>query len=452
MENLILVSVDDHLVEPPGMFDGRLLSKHKEDGPRFITRPNGTNAWVFEGAERSNIALNSVAGRRREEYGAEPTRIEDIRKGTYDVHARIEDMNANGQLAGLNFGSFCGGAGATFFAAKDKELALAVIQAYNDWHIEDWCGAYPGRFIPLAILPLWDPNLAAAEIRRVKDKGCNAIAFPPNPSKAGFGSLHDSSWDPVWQACDELGVSVCMHITDATMAVPSMDSPVDVFITNMPVTLYATASDLTFSPILRKYKNIRFALSEGGSGWIPHFLERIDYVYSHHRAWTHQDFGGRLPSEVFTEHVYNCFITDRVGVELRQKIGVNRMTWECDYPHSDSTWPESPESLWEQVRDIPDADIEAISWRNACTLFGFDPFQHRTMAESTVGALRAQAAHVDLSFLQTEGRGMPEGHTKGKVVPWATVLAQMNDAGVGRGAVEGALEAALPTDGGGSTT
>ena len=432
MNDLILVSVDDHLVEPPELFEGRLAARDAEAGPRFITRPNGTNAWVFEGVERSNIALNSVAGRRREEYGAEPTRIEDLRRGTYDVHARIEDMNANGQLAGLNFGSFCGGAGATFFGAKDKDLALAVIQAYNDWHIEDWCGAYLGRFIPLAILPLWDPALAAAEIRRVKAKGCNAIAFPPNPSKAGFGSLQDAGWDPVWRACDELGVSVNMHITDASMAVPSMDSPVDVFITNMPVTLYSTASDLTFSPILRTYPNIRFALSEGGSGWIPHFMERADYVYSHHRAWTHQDFGDRKPSELFHEHVYNCFIIDQTGVDLRHKIGVDRMTWECDYPHSDSTWPESPETLWAQVKDIPEADIERIAWRNACELFAFDPFEHRAKAECTVGALRAQAGHVDLSFLHTEGRGMPEGHQKGKPVPWSAVLAQMNDAGVAR--------------------
>jgi|KBSSwiStaDraftv2_1062776.scaffolds.fasta_scaffold109713_1 predicted TIM-barrel fold metal-dependent hydrolase len=432
MEDLILVSVDDHLVEPPDMFKGRLAAKFQEEGPHFITRPNGTNAWVFEGQERANIALNSVAGRRREEYGAEPTRIQDLRKGTYDVHARIEDMNANGQLAGLSFGSFCGGAGATFFNARDKDLGLAVIEAYNNWHIEDWCGAYPGRLIPLAILPLWDPELSAAEIRRVKAKGCNAIAFPPNPSKAGFGSLHSSAWDPVWRACDELGVAINMHITDASMAVPSLDSPVDVFITNMPVTLYSTASDLLFSPVLRSYRNIRFALSEGGSGWIPHFLERADFVYDHHRAWTHQDFGDRRPSEVFREHVYNCFIVDKTGVDQRHAIGVDRITWECDYPHSDSTWPESPETLWAQVKDIPDEDIEKIAWRNACRLFNFDPFQNRAKSECTVGALRAQAAHVDLSFLHTEGRGMPEGHQKGKPVPWSAVLAQMADGGVGR--------------------
>jgi len=428
LNDLILVSVDDHLVEPPTWFEGRLPAKHKHQAPQFITRADGTNAWLIEGQQRGNIALNSVAGRRREEYGAEPTRLEDIRRGCWDVHARIDDMNANGELAGLNFGSIS----SMFAGLEDKVFAHALIQAYNDWHIEDWCGAYPGRFIPLAILPLWDVALTEQEIRRVHAKGCNAVQFPPNPSKAGYSSLQSPDWDPVWQACDELGVVLNMHITDASMAVPSLESPIDVFITNMPVTLYATASDLLFSPVLRKYENIRFAMSEGGSGWIPHFLERADFVYDHHHAWTHQDFGARRPSEVFRQHVYNCSIADRTGIEQRHKIGIERMTWECDYPHSDSTWPESPETFWAQVSDIPEADIERISWRNACELFRFDPFQHREKASCTVGALRAEAAHVDLSFLKTDGRGMPEGHTKGKPVSWAAVLAQMGDHGVGR--------------------
>lgn len=441
MDDMILVSVDDHLVEPPDMFEGRLAKKYLEDAPKFIRRADGTNAWVYDGREMANIALNAVAGRRREEYGAEPTCIEDLRKGTYDIHARIDDMNANGQLAGLNYGSFCGAAGSTFFLAKDKELALAVLQAYNDWHIEDWCGTYPGRSIPLGILPLWDPKLAEKEVRRLKEKGCNAIAFTPNPAKIGLPSLHQPDWDPVWQACDELGVCVNMHIHDISSAVPGLDSPVDVFITNMPVTLYATASDLTFSPILRKYDNIKFALAEGGSGWIPHFLERADYVYEHHSAWTHQDFGDKKPSEVFSEHVYNCFIVDKTAIKNREDVGIDRMTWEGDYPHSDSTWPHSPELLWDSVKDIPDDEINKISYQNACALFDFNPFEHLKKEDCTVGGLRAKAKGVDLSFLDTKGRGVPDVD-KSKPVTWADVLDQMSDHGVTREAESSGLEIA----------
>lgn len=427
MEDMILVSVDDHLVEPPHMFTERTPAKYKEQFPKFTIREDQTSAWVFEDQEISNIALNAVAGRRKEEYGAEPTRMEDLRKGTYDVHARIDDMNANGQLAGLNFASFVGTTGGLFLNAKDKDLALAALQAYNDWHKEEWCDAYPGRFVPLGIVPLWDAKLAAEEIKRLKAKGFNAISFPPNPSKLGLPSLHRDYWDPVWAVCNDLDVSLNMHIGDVGSAITSPDCPVDVFISNMPVTLYATASDLVYSPILRKYDKIKFALSEGGSGWIPHFLERIDYVYKHHSAWTHQDFGDKMPSQVFQEHVYNCFIVDDTAVKYRYDVGIDNITWEGDYPHSDSTWPESPEILWESIKGIPDADVEKICYQNACKLFEFDPFSHIKKADCTVGALRAQAAHVDLSFTETGGRGMPE-RAKSGVVTWESTMAQMPSA------------------------
>ncbi len=105
------------------------------------------------------------------------------------------------------------------------------------------------------------------------------------------------------------------------------------------------AADLVWSPVLRKFPDLKVALSEGGIGWIPYFLERVDYNYDHHHVWTGQDFGDRLPSEVFNEHVLTCFIDDKFGVASRDYLNMDNVTWECDYPHSDSTWPESPEML-----------------------------------------------------------------------------------------------------------
>src|SRR5262245_43558636 len=301
MNEMILISVDDHVVEPPDLFEGRVPKKFVGRFPEIVKGAGGEDVWLFEGKPIPNVALNAVAGRRPEEYGFEPTAYSQLRKGCWDADARVDDMNANGVLASLNFPSFVGLAGMRLDKADDKELALAVLQAWNDWHIEDWCGRHPGRFIPLALVPLWDGKLAGEEVRRVAKKGCHAINFVPDPSSAGRPSLHHASGDPLWQACSEEGTTICLHISDASGTVPSLDTPVDAFIANMPVTLYATASDLTYSPILRKFPDIRFALSEGGTGWIPHFLERVDYVYSRHRAWTHQDFGAKRPSQVFLE-------------------------------------------------------------------------------------------------------------------------------------------------------
>ena len=104
--DLIMVSVDDHVVEPAHLFDGRLPAKYQDLAPRFITRADGTNAWVYEGSEIGNVALNAVAGRPPEEYGIEPTALDELRPGTYDIHERVKDMDANGVLGSLCFPSF----------------------------------------------------------------------------------------------------------------------------------------------------------------------------------------------------------------------------------------------------------------------------------------------------------------------------------------------------------
>jgi predicted TIM-barrel fold metal-dependent hydrolase len=299
---------------------------------------------------------------------------------------------------------------------------LATIRAYNDWHIDEWCGTDPTRFIPLGHMPMWDPKLAAEEVRRIQKKGCQAITLPPNPTRHGMPSFHNvDHWGPLWEVCDELGVVTCLHIGDATGAVTSPDAPVDVFITNMPVTLYSTASDLLFSPVLRKKKHNKFALTEGGAGWAPHFLERADYVYKHHHAWTNQNFGGKLPSEVFLEHVQLCFIDDRTAIEARAGI-IDNLTYECDYPHSDTTFPTSPEIFWDSVKGRPgagepavsEADIHKITHENACRFYHFDPFSRMPKDQCTAAALRAKAKHVNLDYLDT-GRSM-SASVKGRIV------------------------------------
>jgi len=163
---MILISVDDHIIEPPDMFVNHLPKKYKDDAPQLVHRDDGTDVWQFRGTVIQNSALNAVAGRPKEEYGLEPQGLDEIRPGCYDVHERIKDMNAGGMLASMNFPSFPGFA-ARLFATDDPDFSLALVQAYNDWHIEDWCGAYPGRFIPMALPAIWDAELCAKEVRRV---------------------------------------------------------------------------------------------------------------------------------------------------------------------------------------------------------------------------------------------------------------------------------------------
>ena len=149
LNDMVLVSVDDHVVEPPHLFEGRLPAKYADLAPQFVTRADGTNAWVYEGAEIANVALNAVAGRPAEEYGMEPTSFAELRAGCYDIDERVKDMDANGVLGSLCFPSFPQFCGQLFARTEDKDVALAMVRAYNDWHIDDWCGTHPGPVHPV---------------------------------------------------------------------------------------------------------------------------------------------------------------------------------------------------------------------------------------------------------------------------------------------------------------
>src|SRR4051794_1159700 len=390
-DDLILVSVDDHVVEPPDLFEGHLPDKWMEFAPHSEHR-DGIDVWVYEDSVIPNIGLNAVAGRPPEEYNIEPTSYDMIRDGCYDIHERIQDMNRNGVLGSMCFPSFVQFCGQLFSRSKDLEIPQPLVRAYNDWHIDEGCGTSPGRFIPLSIPPIWDPQLMADEVRRVAKKGCRAVTFSENPAKLGWPHIFGDHWDPFFAACEDEGTIICLHIgSSSTTLALEPGAPIDVMITLTPLNTMHAATDLLWSPVLRKFPNLQFALSEGGTGWLPYWFERVDYVYQQHRFWTGQDFGDRLPSQVARDHLSFCFISDRAGVEARDAIGVDRMTWECDYPHSDSAWPLSPESVSKQLDGLSDELVNKFTHENAMNIYRYDPFAHRAHADCTVGALRAEA-------------------------------------------------------------
>jgi predicted TIM-barrel fold metal-dependent hydrolase len=400
LDDMIIVSVDDHVVEPPDLFDGHLPEKYKDVAPRIVHRESdGADVWQFNGMELPNVGLNAVAGRPLDEYGMDPTSFSELRDGCFDVEKRVLDMSANGTLGSLCFPSLPGFAGRLFGELEDKDAGVALTQAYNDWHIDEWCGSFPGRFIPLAIPMIWDPEATAAEIRRVAKKGCHSITLPENPVPLNLPSFHTDHWDPVWKACEDEGTVACMHIgSSSKLAITAPDAPFDVMIVLQPMNLVQCAADLTYSPIWKKFPGVKVALSEGGIGWVPYFLERLDHSFKRHNAWTHADFGGKLPSEVFLEHTILCFITDRAGLKnMRDDIGVDRVTVEIDYPHSDSTWPRSPEQFMDEFTGagLTDDEINKVTHLNAMREFRYDPFSVIPKERCTVGALRAEAIGVD---------------------------------------------------------
>jgi predicted TIM-barrel fold metal-dependent hydrolase len=247
LDDLILVSVDDHVVEPPSMTDfirDHVPARFKDRAPRVVRRDDGTDAWLIEGQEIRTFGLNAVVGRPKEDWGHDPDTFEEVRLGAYDVHERVRDMDANGVLASLNFSSWPGLGGQFFVTNSDKEFSAAILRAYNDWHIDEWCGSHPGRFIPLALSGFAvGPEFMAAEIRRVADKGCHAISFHPEPHRFnGMPDIHGDEWDEAYRACEETDSAMVFHFGAQPNFMPR--SPFDVMIHTMPFATGIFASEL----------------------------------------------------------------------------------------------------------------------------------------------------------------------------------------------------------------
>jgi predicted TIM-barrel fold metal-dependent hydrolase len=392
LSDMVIISVDDHICEPPTLFDNQLSGEALATAPKFLTDASGKNYWFYQGVSKPSVGLNAVVGRPFEEYGMEPNALQQLRAGCYDVHARIDDMDVNGIAASLNFGNSICFDGVTFHLAPDKKLALAHMRAYNDWHIDEWCAAYPGRFIPCCILPTWDMEATVEELKRIAAKGCTAVSINENPTKQKLPSIHNDYWNPLWKAIVDTDITICLHIGSGNPAPhASMETPIEAWISTMPLSIAQGAADWLQLKALQDYPQMRIALSEGSIGWVPYFLERADFSNWRHKTWANSIHQDKKPSETFRRHFLNCFIQDAFGLKNLADIGEDMVAYECDYPHSDTLWPEAPEGLWESVKALTETQIDKVTHLNAMRHFRFDPFKHFKREELTVGALRAKA-------------------------------------------------------------
>ncbi|MCB0996945.1 MAG: amidohydrolase family protein [Acidimicrobiales bacterium] len=396
-DDVILISVDDHIAEPADMFDAHLPAKYKEFAPEVRTDERGIQQWWYGNVKGRNLGLNAVAGKSPEFFNVDASRYDEMRPGCYDVHERVRDMNAGGQLAGLNFPNFTGFSGQVLNQGPDPDVNEVMIRAYNDWHIDEWCGAYPGRFIPCGILPLFDVERAAAEVRRLASKGCHAVTFSENPEALNMPSIHSGQWDPLFAACVETETVLACHLGSSSR--PSFsppDAPAGVNMSTSSAATIYTLVDLVWATFWERFPTLKFSLTEGDIGWIPYFLWRSEHVRERHGGWTKHDFsktGG--PTQIFKDHVLVCFIKETIFPKLLDDFNVDNICWESDYPHSDSTWPDGPEEIVKSLAGLSDDLINKITYENAMKHYSFDPFAHRPREQCTAGALRAESPDVD---------------------------------------------------------
>jgi predicted TIM-barrel fold metal-dependent hydrolase len=397
----LIISVDDHVLEPPDLWTSRLPADVADRAPRVV-RETGrivggvrgsiwtptpaseggvpADVWHYEDARRPlRTPFTGEIEKSADQTTNRPVTFDDVRPGAWQQAARLADMAKNHTDVAVCFPNvvprFCG---QTFYEGKDKELALQCVRAYNDWIIEDWTsGEGYGRLIPVTIIPLWDVELAAKEVRRSAAAGSFAVTFSESPDQLGLPSLYSGYWDPFFQACEETGTTVCMHIgSSSTVATTGPDAPLAAsFALTFQFGMYSLI-DMLISGVMVRFPTLKLMYSEANVGWIPYVLGRLDTAYHEFSS----DYSGidspEPPSYYFKNRVYGCIVDDEVGLAMREFIGMKQLCFETDFPHNASSFPNSIETAERLIRRAGLTDEEAYDFLrgNAIDALGLQRF------------------------------------------------------------------------------
>lgn len=365
-----IISPDDHALEPPSLFDGRLPARFADRAPRLEVGDIGLPWWVVDDARVPILLGNAAAGRDPREWSNCGVTFDEIREGSWNPAARLHDMDLTGVWAQLCFGSLVWGfAGWRFSKMSDPELGLACLRAYNDWMLEEWCATAPDRYIPCQLPWLSDPEIAAEEIRRNAARGFRAVSFSENPETLGFPNVYDRSWDPFFRACEETQTVVNLHVgSSGAVQRPSSSSPIDVAVALFPISGIQTLVDWIYAAVPVRFPQLTIALSEAGVSWVPMALERLRRAY---RAdvggfWP----GGSLePHELVRRNFVFTSIEDPSAFRALDFIGEDNVMVETDYPHVDGTWPQSQAMIRGELSGLPEGVIRKLCYENAARVY-----------------------------------------------------------------------------------
>ena len=359
-----LVSADSHVNPPRDLWTREAPAALKDRVPRVESRPEG-DVWVTDGNVSIIPGLSFMAGRQHEDYRIR-INYKDMRPGSWDVKARLADMDQDGIWVDVLYGG-----GPTRY--DDPVLRKWCLGRYNDWlfELERESG---GRLVGVPLLPVHSVDETVAELKRVVDKGARTVQVDAFADQQGAPFWSDPAWEPLWSEVAAARIPLAFHIQGPRgMQLQRLFDPTpgvrEAFISMSPMGITELISQLIFCGICERHPNFKFIVVETGIGWIPYFLERMDGTFKKHRFWTHSIIK-EPPSFYWYRQGHATFIEDHPGIKLRHEAGIDNIMWSSDYPHSDSTWPHSREVIAEHFRGVPAEERHKVVAGNAARLYG----------------------------------------------------------------------------------
>lgn len=384
-----IISADDHALEPADMFSKRVPAKFSDRVPYLGPGEDGAPWWVIGDAQVPILLTNGASGRPMDEWGITASNFDEFRPAVYDSRARLRDMDMCGVWAQLCFGSLIWGfAGTRFSTMSDREAGLVSLRAYNQWMLEEWCGADLNRYIPCQLPWLADAEVAAKEIHANAERGFKAVSFSENPENLGFDNVYNRSWDPFFRACEETNTVINLHVgSSGKTAVPSTSSAEEVITVLFPVSGLEALADWVYSGVLFRFPGLKIALSEAGCSWVPMALER--FRRSHRQAGGTGRGGwpmdGPTPMDIVRRNFVFTSIEDPAAFRMLDIIGEDNVMVETDYPHFDSTWPTCQGMLRTELLHLDAATIRKVCFENAARVYRHPLPPREWIADSEVG-------------------------------------------------------------------
>lgn len=360
-----VLSADSHVTEPPNTYVDHIDSRWKDKAPRMQELGPIGDAFVIDGLSKPiPMGLVAAAGRPAEEIRVTGSRFEELHRGGWDPEARMADQDRDGVAAEVIYPTV----GMVLCNHPDFDYKQACMEAYNRW-LAGYCEAHPTRLLGCGQTAMRSPEDGIRDLAAIRALGLRGVMMPGQPAVEDYDS---PVYDAFWEKAIELGLPLSFHILTGADNFKTRGPKMNGFLSIIRG-CQDIMGTLILGGVFERHPELKVVCVEADAGWVPHYMYRMDHAYKRHRNWlpAGQDLS-RLPSEYFAEHIYTTFQDDWVAFRSADMMNWRRLLWANDFPHSDSTWPDSQAMLEEHGRDLSEAQRRAILCDNTAELYGID--------------------------------------------------------------------------------
>ena len=385
--DVAVIDVDTHITEPPDLWQSRMPAKWADQIPT-VQRINERDYWVINGKRTlapGSVSMAGYDGHPPREY---PATFEEIPAAAYDAKARLAHMDAEGIYAQVLYPNVGGFGSQNFLRMDNAELKLACVQAYNDF-LSEWASADSQRLIPVCALPFWDVDQSVAEIQRCAELGHKSVLFPSQPQDFQQPALYDTYWDPIWDCAQGLGLPISFHIGgQAALGVKEGEftpkggkmGTQEKFARYSSLAFVGNSlgiSEIICGGVCHRFPKLNFVSVESGVGWLPAYLEALDWQWQNAGLHVNSPEYELLPSEFFQRQIYACFWFEKEMLHRAAELYPDNLMYETDYPHPTSMSP-GPATIATHPRDyasdalasLPGETVEKLLRGNAARVYG----------------------------------------------------------------------------------